>query len=240
MGEKWPWKNRLWVLVAAVLLLAGCSSKMYEQYMREGTEALNKEDYERAVSLFEKAYETRETEDVANLFLATKAAKMASHHLGEGKFEEAEVFAEEAISVAGNGEALDALRLFAEEIRKHAVDEKDRKRLIQELQKAKGEMEDGKILREEEGRTVEEEQKNKEKSNITKEEAVQLVIEMTGMRPSESFFVAFDHHTPEGHFVIHLYEVVIDDLETRIGHKATYGWYGVVPETGEVYDYILR
>jgi Skp family chaperone for outer membrane proteins len=93
---------------------------------------------------------------------------------------------------------------------------------------------------EEEKRRSEEERKKKEKSSLTKEEAVQLVIEMTGMTPAESFFVEYDHHTLEGHYVIHLYEVVIDDPETREGHTATYGWYGVVPDTGEVYDYMER
>jgi hypothetical protein len=73
----------------------------------------------------------------------TNAAMMASDHLGEGEFEKAEVFAEEAISLAGKGEAHDALLSFAEEIRKQAVDEKERKRLIQELEKAKEEIENG-------------------------------------------------------------------------------------------------
>jgi hypothetical protein len=68
---------------------------------------------------------------------------MASEHLGDGKFKEAETFAEEALSLAGKGEAHEALRLFAGETRKQAVEERHRKRLIQELEKARVEMEKG-------------------------------------------------------------------------------------------------
>ncbi|WP_156183168.1 hypothetical protein [Mesobacillus campisalis] len=229
MGVMWTRKSGWWLLAAAVLLLAGCSSGMYEQYLEEGTAELTSGDFEKAVVSFEKAQEAKETDEAAELILASKAAKMAADHLGKGKFEEAEVFAEEAISLAVQGAAHDVIRSFAEEIRKQAVAEKERIRLIEEGEKRK-----------EEALRVEEERKDNEKTSMTKEEAVQRVIDITGMAPSETFFVEYDHHTSEGHFVIHLYEVVIDDPETREGHTATYGWYGVVPETGEVYDYLLR
>jgi tetratricopeptide (TPR) repeat protein len=229
VGVMWTWKSGWWVLAAAVLLLAGCSSGMYEQYLEEGTAELTSGDFEKAVVSFEKAQEAKETDEAAELILASKAAKMAAAHLGEGKFEEAEVFAEEAISLAVQGAAHDAIRSFAEEIRKQAVAEKERITLIEEDEKRK-----------EEALRVEEEEKHNEKTSMTKEEAVQRVIDTTGIAPSETFFVEYDHQTPEGHFVIHLYEVVIDDPETREGHTATYGWYGVVLETGEVYDYLLR
>ncbi|WP_156324390.1 hypothetical protein [Bacillus sp. FJAT-27251] len=229
MEVMWTRKSGWWVLAAAVLLFAGCSSGVYEQYLEEGTAELTTGDFEKAVVSFEKAQEAKETDEAGELILASKAAKMAADHLGAGKFEEAEVFAEEAISLTVHGEAHDAIRSFAEGIRKQAMAEKERMRLIEDDEKRK-----------EDARRLEEEQNNNEKKSLTKEEAVKKVIGTTGMAPSETFFVEYDHLTPEGHFVIHLYEVVIDDPETREGHTATYGWYGVVPETGEVYDYLLR
>ena len=40
----------------------------------------------------------------------------------------------------------------------------------------------------------------------------------------------------EKEYVIHLYEFVIDEQETGIGHTVTYGWYSVNKESGEITD----
>ncbi|NLJ95815.1 MAG: hypothetical protein GX321_01565 [Clostridiales bacterium] len=40
-----------------------------------------------------------------------------------------------------------------------------------------------------------------------------------------------------GCYLIHLYEFVLDDEETGIGHTVTYGWYRVNPFTGEIEVY---
>lgn len=38
----------------------------------------------------------------------------------------------------------------------------------------------------------------------------------------------------EGMHIIQLYEYVVDDVETGLGHAVTYGWYGVHQRSGEV------
>ena len=40
-----------------------------------------------------------------------------------------------------------------------------------------------------------------------------------------------------GHYLIHLYEFVLDDEETGIGHTVTYGWYQVNPFSAEIEVY---
>jgi hypothetical protein len=71
MGEKWTGKIRWWGLVVAIIMFAGCSSMMYEQYLEEGTAALKKGDYEMALSSFEKALEAKETKEAGDLILGT-------------------------------------------------------------------------------------------------------------------------------------------------------------------------
>ncbi len=40
-----------------------------------------------------------------------------------------------------------------------------------------------------------------------------------------------------GHYLFHLYEFVMDDEDTGIGHTVTYGWYWVNPLSGEIWVY---
>lgn len=40
-----------------------------------------------------------------------------------------------------------------------------------------------------------------------------------------------------GNYLFHLYEFVIDDVDTGIGHAVTYGWFWVNPYTGERWTY---
>lgn len=40
-----------------------------------------------------------------------------------------------------------------------------------------------------------------------------------------------------GYYLIHLYEFVLDEEDTGIGHTVTYGWYRVNPCSGEIIIY---
>ena len=40
-----------------------------------------------------------------------------------------------------------------------------------------------------------------------------------------------------GEYLIHLYEFVVDEIDTGIGHTVTYCWYWVDPYTGEIQEY---
>lgn len=59
----------------------------------------------------------------------------------------------------------------------------------------------------------------------------------------ESYFYKLDFadyylvsEGPEGerYYLIHLYEFVVDEEDTGIGHTVTYGWYAVDRRTGEI------
>ena len=44
----------------------------------------------------------------------------------------------------------------------------------------------------------------------------------------------YDHNDENGNYIFQFYEVVITENED--GHTATWGWYGVNPSTGEIFD----
>ncbi|MFD2044570.1 hypothetical protein ACFSTA_08565 [Ornithinibacillus salinisoli] len=46
----------------------------------------------------------------------------------------------------------------------------------------------------------------------------------------------YDHDLENGDYVFLLYEVVINNSETKEGHTATWGWYGIDPVNNYVYD----
>ena len=71
---------------------------------------------------------------------------------------------------------------------------------------------------------------------ISKEQAEQNVRQFLNLQPNPNLLVEYDHDNENGDYVIHVYEVVIDDPETKEGHTATWGWYGVDPDNGFVYD----
>lgn len=54
---------------------------------------------------------------------------------------------------------------------------------------------------------------------------------------ADYYLVYEDTDDITGYHLIHLYEFVIDDEETGIGHTVTYGWYWVDPSTGEIQVY---
>jgi len=49
-------------------------------------------------------------------------------------------------------------------------------------------------------------------------------------------YVEFSNTNEHGDYVFHVYEIVIDDPITKVGHTATWGWYGVDPINKIVYD----
>ena len=72
-----------------------------------------------------------------------------------------------------------------------------------------------------------------ESTEISKEEARQIVIDFAQVRNNDNLKTQYDHD--EGNdYIFQVYEVVADDAENS--HTATFGWYGVNKLTGEVYD----
>jgi hypothetical protein len=54
---------------------------------------------------------------------------------------------------------------------------------------------------------------------------------------ADYYLVYEDTEDSSGYYLFHLYEFVLDDIDTGIGHTVTYGWYWVNPSTGEIWVY---
>lgn len=54
---------------------------------------------------------------------------------------------------------------------------------------------------------------------------------------ADYYLVYEDTDDNTGFFLFHLYEFILDDLESGIGHTVTYGWYWVNPYTGKMWEY---
>lgn len=55
--------------------------------------------------------------------------------------------------------------------------------------------------------------------------------------PFADYYLVYEGQVgEEGKFLIHLYEFVVDDPDSGIGHTVTYGWYTVDQHTGEITD----
>ncbi len=52
----------------------------------------------------------------------------------------------------------------------------------------------------------------------------------------ENVKVQYDHDNDEGEWVYQVFEVIIDHSETNEGHTATWGWYAINPENGQITD----
>lgn len=52
------------------------------------------------------------------------------------------------------------------------------------------------------------------------------------------YLVMEDYDDTEHYYLIHLYEFVVDELDTGIGHTFTYGWYKVYWDTGYILEYV--
>ncbi|MDQ0496912.1 stalk domain-containing protein [Paenibacillus brasilensis] len=69
--------------------------------------------------------------------------------------------------------------------------------------------------------------------NITKAQAVKLVKEKYFPKAPSQLIIEVDN-TEGNTYLIHAYEVVIDDPNTGAGHTATWGWYYVDMKSGKV------
>lgn len=84
-----------------------------------------------------------------------------------------------------------------------------------------------------------EDNKKQEETNhvLSHSEAEQLVREYLNIQSDKNIFTRYDHDEGDN-YIIHVYEKVIDDPKTNMGHTATWGWYGVNKYTKKVYDYL--
>lgn len=54
---------------------------------------------------------------------------------------------------------------------------------------------------------------------------------------ADYYLVYEDTDDTTGYYLFHLYEFVVDDIDTGVGHTVTYGWYWVNPYTGDIWQY---
>src|SRR6478735_2618558 len=75
-----------------------------------------------------------------------------------------------------------------------------------------------------------------EEQSVSEEQAVQLVRQKLAIPDSSDTIVELDHIDSDGKYVVHAYNVVIDDEATGEGHNATVAWYTVDPIDGTMVD----
>lgn len=71
------------------------------------------------------------------------------------------------------------------------------------------------------------------KNKLTEDDAVSLIRAQQHLEDNRNVHVEVDH-IEESRYVVHVYEIVIDDESTGMGHTATWGWYYVDMNTGAV------
>ncbi|SOC16642.1 SH3 domain-containing protein [Ureibacillus xyleni] len=72
---------------------------------------------------------------------------------------------------------------------------------------------------------------------LTTTDAVKLIKKYTGLANDSDVIFEYDHKNDEQHYIIHVYRFV---GEPGYEHTATFGWYGVNPHTGEIYDAFME
>lgn len=124
-------------------------------------------------------------------------------------------------------ETIDKKKAYLEEQEKKRQDEEKKRKEAEEQAKLEAEQ-----------KAKEEERKRQEEENkpLTHEQAIELVKQYINYQPNPNVHVAYDHDNENGDYVIQVYEVVIDDPDTKEGHTATWGWYAVDPVNKYVYD----
>ncbi len=51
---------------------------------------------------------------------------------------------------------------------------------------------------------------------------------------SAEYYLVYEEQEEDSFYMIHLYEFILDEPDTGIGHTYTYGWYAVNRLTGEI------
>lgn len=68
----------------------------------------------------------------------------------------------------------------------------------------------------------------------SKLEAVELVKKKFAGSLTPAHVVEYDHDDEKGHYVIHVYQTVVNNFQSGDSYTSTYGWFSVNPSTGEI------
>ncbi len=72
--------------------------------------------------------------------------------------------------------------------------------------------------------------------DITQAKAEKIVKDYLGINASSSLKAEYNGQDDNGNHIFQVYEMILDDPTSGEGHTATWGWYGVNKQTGEVFD----
>lgn len=94
-------------LFACLLFLMGCSSKVYEEAMQNGHDAIEKEEYAEAEGFFQQALEKKKNDETAmTLLKQVQYFQLAQSRLDEGKLDPANDALEKVISTENGSDVL--------------------------------------------------------------------------------------------------------------------------------------
>ncbi|KZN94780.1 hypothetical protein [Aeribacillus pallidus] len=222
--------------------------------IKDSVAALEKGEFETAISLAEKIKNSNETSKVLDI-LKPKAEKIIEEAektsaalkemeselesgkalLEENKFDEAFAIFKKIAETTSNNEKIVSVTKNAEQLMNQAAAAKN-----QYLQEQEKKLQEERQKAEEEAKKRKEEQKKAEESKksrpISHTEAEQLVREYLKIENTSNVYVEYDHDNEKGEYIIHVYEIVISDPETKEGHTSTWGWYAVDPVKKVVRD----
>lgn len=212
-----------------------------EKFM-DHTEA---EDFDEAIELFEKLKEHPFYNDVAFLIMETE--EKISIVIEKRKEIDEKI---EGLKELYDPEVEDMMpsELYLVESEKILEEEyisKEQIQRVRDFQKAAKEQAEKlfKQMDEEKERIEREEQRKLEqqpKKKLSVEEAKEMLYDylVTYVYSKEALshpdvYFDFDHENEDGNYIFQVYEVVFTD---DIGHTATWGWFGVDPDTHEIYN----
>jgi hypothetical protein len=221
----------------------------FTTYMIDSQDFLNKGEFSSAILTSKKVSSSKEKSEIIEI-LKPKALKLqsdatelegtlksASEELAKGKnlleennFDEAYTTFQTISQIKEQHPKLEEITKESLALMKQAL---ERKNAFLTEQKEKEEA----AKKAEAERIAQEKQKAEQTpQKISKEQAEQNVRQYLNLQPNPNLFVEYDHDNENGDYVIHVYDIVIDNPETKEGHTATRGWYGVDPDNGFVYD----
>ncbi|WP_025727313.1 tetratricopeptide repeat protein [Heyndrickxia ginsengihumi] len=311
-----------------IFLLVGCTPQAYSDNLTKGKDAFNDGDYSKAISLFEKAQNEKETDEISSYIKATQLLLDSEQAIKQGKLDISLKKAKQVVAMKGNDSLLKRAKSKAKSlIHKDQTLLSQKKSLEKSIKKGKALLANNQYdeandvlnkalskntlehpaiseqkstikslikqavngaktsasdteqtsaqpqksssdntksnqdtsskatssntntnTNQQEGSSQGSSQSSSQSSDqsqdsstnqgtnqsLTQEEAVNLVKQYLGVDSDDKTIVQYDHDDGQGNYIIHVYEKVIDDPSTGVGHSVTRGWYSVNKKTKKI------
>ena len=249
-------------ILMMVLIVTGCTTRVYDSNMELGKSQLKEENYLEAYEAFELAYEDDPTAEAKELMELSDLLSNGMKKYEDQDFDGAQVLFEEAAAYKAKFEEGKLMVQKASEMVKEtkgasvepveedtALEESSDDEKGEEVKAIpESEAEDNPAVETETPKEAQEGEKAVEKPaedetvddekesdpSISKATAEQLVKDFVKIEEYPQLQVQYDHDDEKGDYIFQVFEVVNDSKEG--GHTATWGWYGVNKKTKEVYE----